>query len=139
MSRVSPLLLLAAGAAALSACAPTTRSDGASGDQTAPQTQRQCFYTDQVRNFRVKTPSLYLHTDNNKVFQLEALGACTDLDSSAMGIAFLPATRLNRLCSGDWSDLSVAGGPSPQSPCRVRVVKQLTEAEVAALPERDRP
>lgn len=134
MSRPFPLLLVAAGATALSACAPTAGTEGA---QTPPRGQ-QCFYADQVENFRGNNQTLYVRTRSNDVFELQALGFCNDIDF-ALGIAFLPNAGLNRLCPGDSSRIAVAGGSSPRQPCRVQVIKRLTEAEIKALPARDRP
>lgn len=134
MSRMFPLLLLAAGATALSACAPTTANDSA---QTTPRST-QCFYADQVDNFRGNNQTLYIRARNKDVFELQTLGYCADIDF-AFGIGFLPNAGLNRLCTGDISRIVVSGGPSPRTPCRVQVVKKLTEAEVTALPARDRP
>ncbi|WEK58243.1 MAG: DUF6491 family protein [Candidatus Brevundimonas phytovorans] len=132
MSRVFPLLLLA-GAVALSACAPMSAQDGAQ-----PPARSQCFYTDQVDNFRGDNQTLYIRTRNKDVFELQTLGYCADIDF-AFGIGFVPDASLSRLCTGDFSRILVSGGPTPRQPCRVQVVKKLTEAEVTALPARDRP
>lgn len=132
MSRMLPLLLVAAGATALSACAPTSPGGSA---QTSSLGSR-CFYTDQIDNFRGNNQSIYLRARNKDVFELQTFGMCSDIDF-AFAIAFVPNTPLNRLCVGDTSRL-VVGGP-PRDLCRVQVVKKLTEAEVAALPARDRP
>ena len=134
MSRMIPLVLLAAGATALSACAPMT---GAESTRTSSMGQ-QCFYADQVDNFRGNNQTLYVRARNNDVFELKILGYCADIDF-AFGIAFLPNSGINRLCTGDLSRIIVGSGPSPSNQCRVQVIKKLTAAEVAALPERNRP
>jgi len=56
-----------------------------------------------------------------------------------MGLAFLPQDGLSRMCTGDWTMIVPSGATPPVTPCRVRVVKRLSDAEIAALPERDRP
>lgn len=134
MSRMFPLLLLAAGASALSACAPTAATDGAK----APSRSTQCFNTDRVDNFRGNNQNLYVRLLNKDVYQLQTLGYCADIDF-AFTIAFLPNAGFDRLCTGDISRILVSGGPTPREPCRVQVIKKLTEAEIAALPARDRP
>ena len=132
MPRMLPLLLIA-GATALSACAVSGTRPGQSGTG-----ERQCFYSDRVDNFRGDNQTLYVRTRNKEVFELKTLGYCDNIDF-AFGIAFLPNSGINRLCTGDLSRIIVAGGGTPRDQCRVQVVKKLTEAEVAALPSRDRP
>lgn len=134
MSRMFPLLLVAAGATALSACAPMT---GARPAQTA-SSERQCFYADQVDNFRGNNQTLYVRARNKDVFELNTVGYCDNIDF-AFSIGFVPDAGFNRLCTGDLSRILVSGGTPPRAPCRVRVVKKLTDAEVMALPARDRP
>ncbi len=130
MSR--PLLIAAvAGATGLAACAPMPPSDNA---QTSSR-GTPCFYTDEVDNFRGNDQSIYVRTRRD-VFELQTLGLCSDVDF-AFAIAFVPSTGLDRLCVGDTSRL-LAGVP-PREPCRIRVAKRLTQAEVMALPSRDRP
>lgn len=133
MSRMFPLLLVAAGATALSACAPMTGSKPA---QTA-SSGRQCFFTEEVDNFRGDNQTLHIRTRNKDVYELQSLGYCADIDF-AFSIAFVPG-GLRSLCTGDFSRIVVSGGPAPRNQCRVQVVKKLTEAEVMALPARDRP
>ena len=135
MSRLIPSLLVAAsGLVAMTGCAPTT-----STEQTASAAPvRQCVFQDQIQSFRVRDQALYIRGSGKTVFQLETAGYCRDLDT-AMGLAFLPQGGLNRLCTGDWTQVVPSGATPPATLCRVRIVKRLSEAEVAALPERDRP
>ena len=86
----------------------------------------------------MRDQTLYIRGSGKTVFQLETAGYCRDLDT-AMGLAFLPQGGLNRLCTGDWTQVVPSGATPPATLCRVRIVKRLSEAEVAALPERDRP
>lgn len=139
MSRLIPsLLVAAAGAVALSGCAPT--APAASGPRAAAGPERQCMFQDQIQSFRVRSPdqTIFIRGSGKTVFQLETAGYCPDLDD-AMGLAFLPQRGLDHLCTGDWTQVVPSGAMRPITPCRVRIVKRLTEAEVAALPERDRP
>lgn len=135
MSRLIPSLLIAvSGAVALAACAPTASTERA--ESAAPE--RQCLFQDQIQSFRVRDQTIYLRGSGKAVFELEAAGYCRDLDD-AMALAFLPQGGLTRLCTGDWTQVVPSGATRPVTPCRVRIVKRLTDAEVAALPERDRP
>ncbi|WP_313577329.1 DUF6491 family protein [Brevundimonas sp.] len=119
------------------ACAPQT--NGASSVQTASSTAAPCFYPDQVRNFRSDDRSnIYFDTGRGRIYQAQATGVCQDLDF-AMSMTIRPeSTGKSRLCAGDSALLRVRG-MGMGGPCRVRVVKALTEAEVAALPSRERP
>ena len=133
MSRVFPLLIVSA--IALSACAPTTTSTQRT-ESVGPE--RQCLFQDQIQSFRVRDQSIFLRGSGKTVFQLEATGYCRDLDG-AMGIAFLPQGGLTQICTGDWTMIVPSGATPPVTPCRVRIVKKLSDAEIAALPARDRP
>ncbi|WP_313003187.1 DUF6491 family protein [Brevundimonas sp.] len=137
MLRLTPsLALIATGAVALTGCAPTASTEQAAS--TSDSAARQCLFQDQISSFRVRNNTIYLRGSGKDVFQLEAAGYCRDLEN-AMGLAFLPQGGLTRLCTGDWTMIVPSGGTPPVTPCRVRIVKRLTDAEVAALPDRDRP
>ena len=135
MSR--PVLFLLAAVGALSACAPVA-APSADTPASPSGSSRQCFYADQVDNFRGDNQTLYIRGRNKDVFELKTLGYCADIDF-ALGIAFVPDAGMNRLCTGDMTRIGIAGGGSPRTPCRVQVVKKLSEAEIEALPARNRP
>ena len=118
----------------MAGCAPTTSSERIDTDRSA----RQCLFQDQITSFRVRNDTIYLRGSGKSVFQLEAAGHCRDLEN-AMGLAFLPQGGLTNLCTGDWTMVVPSGATPPVTPCRVRIVKRLTDAEIAALPDRDRP
>ena len=68
-----------------------------------------------------------------------AAGICQDMDfATALTIRPQSAGK-SRLCAGDWANLNVRGMSGVNGPCRVRIVKALSAAEVAALPDRVRP
>jgi len=134
MARPSLFAVAAASATVLSACAPVAGAD----PSQASSPGRQCFYADQVDNFRGDSQTLYVRTHRSDVFELQSFGYCSDIDF-AFSIAFLPNSGSNRLCTGDLSRIIVGNGPSSANQCRVQVVKKLTAAEVEALPERNRP
>ncbi|HEY1073317.1 DUF6491 family protein [Brevundimonas sp.] len=129
MSRFTPSLLVIA-AVLLAGCAPT------STDQIAAATpERQCMFPDDVQSFRVRAAdrTVFVRGTSNAVFELQPAGDCNGLNE-AMRLAVVD--QVSRVCVGDWT--TITSSPSP-APCRVRVVKRLTAAEVAALPDRDRP
>lgn len=135
MSRLIPALAATGLAAVLTACAPgpgTTLTDATAG--------RACFYHDEVSSFRPgETQSVYLRANGSDIFELKASGYCRDLDS-ANALAFTPLPgSAQRLCVGDYTQVSLSASISPATPCRVQVVRRLTAEEAAALPNRYRP
>src|SRR5690606_29449126 len=70
---------VAAAAALAASCAPS--GDMGMPGSAAADPGRQCFYGDQVRNFRAGGPNqLYIRAPRDEVFELNASGGCTDLD-----------------------------------------------------------
>jgi len=131
-------IVLVAAASVLGACAPTY--DGETVADAATRPERQCFDAERIENFRVsRSQTIYVRDRQDRVFQLDTAGACTDLDST-FGIALAPGIgSISRLCTGDWTDVLVRGQTRGTGPCRARVVGMLTDEQVALLPERDRP
>lgn len=128
-----------AAAAAAAACAPTPAGGGMTGPDRAP---RACFVTGQVQNFRSgeEQQTLYLRAGRAGVFQLETVGWCRDLDWANQLAIVSESSGGSRLCADDRALIVYRGGGSmPNGPCRARVVRRLTDAEVAALPGRSRP
>lgn len=126
---------------ALAACAPTGAPGPAMADGGAPPHARQCFNVSQVSNYtRGRPDQVFLRVGRNAVYELNAAGGCPDLDF-AQQVALIPDGGMagSRLCTDDWARVVVPGSTSPSSVCRVRISRQLTEAQVAALPERQRP
>lgn len=128
--------LLAVLAAATAGCAPMKGS----ADRTAAATPRQCVFQTDIRSFRVSQDArnVYVRGLNSTVYRLETMGACPDLEN-ALSIGFQPAGGLSSLCVGDWTRIVPVAGSHDRMPCSVRMTGALTEAEVAALPARDRP
>ena len=116
---------------AVSACAP------APGVATASRADAsQCFQPNLVRNFTAPNDqTLYVRTTDAGVFQIDT-PFCRDM-TRALSIALEPVAGSSRLCPGDQASL-LSPGTGPQ-PCRVRIAKKLTTAEIEALPSRDRP
>lgn len=133
---------ISAAALVLAACAPMggpgeTRGMAGSGVSNA----RQCFSVSQVNNYtRGRQDQLFLRVGRSAVYELNAAGGCPDLDF-AQQVALIPDGGMagSRLCTDDWARVVVPGSTSAATVCRVRISRQLTEAQVAALPPRDRP
>lgn len=129
-------------ALALAACAPVGSGGSgpmAGGGDRSPA--RQCFNVSQVTNYTKGGPDqVFLRVGRSAVYELSGAGGCRDLDF-AMQVALIPDSGMasSRLCTDDWARVVVPGSTSPLSTCRVRISRQLTEAEVAALPARQRP
>lgn len=139
--RAAVISSLVASALALAACAPTGRPGAAMADGGDPPRARQCFNVGQVNNFtNGRTDQVFLRVGRDTVYELNAAGGCPDLDF-AQQLAILPEGGAvgSWLCAGDQARVVVPGSTSPSAVCRVRLSRQLTEAEVAALPARQRP
>jgi len=123
-----PLRMIAA------SCAPGPDMAMAGG------TERVCFMSDRIINFRAgQSPSVYVRALGGDVFELQSTGYCRDLDS-AISLGFSPLTgSSDRTCVGDSIDIDVSVAGASSNRCRARVVRQLSEEEVAALPSRYRP
>ena len=121
---LSALLLTAA-------CTPTPGMDG-------PREPRQCFFVSEVDSFASSDDRVvYVRTGRDEVFRLDTFG-CNNVDwSQSIGIQARGGG--SSVCSGFDAELIVPGiGSGPRS-CPVTGVRRLTEAEDAALDERDRP
>ncbi|MFN3670055.1 MAG: hypothetical protein ACK4VY_12160 [Brevundimonas sp.] len=121
----------------LTACAPVPEGGMTGGEARA----RQCFGIDRIDNFEVGRPDqLFVRADRDAVFELNTVG-CDSLNVTPQRLALVPdyATAGRLLCTGDWARIVTPESQSPASACRARVSHRLTEAEVAALPARQRP
>ena len=133
-------------ALALAAFAPTGDQTGQSRPTTGmaysgPAQPRQCFSVRQVSNYtKGARDQVFLRVGMRDVYELTAAGGCPDMDF-AQQIALVPdgGTAGSRLCTDDWARVVVPGSTSRTSVCRVRISRQLPEAEVAALPARQKP
>ncbi|MFN3931936.1 MAG: hypothetical protein ACK4JY_09330 [Brevundimonas sp.] len=140
MTRLTTRAALAALAVLGTSCAPTAES-GIPEDSAAVQPERQCFSTDQVRNFRDgEHGQLFIRAQRDQVFELNTSGGCFDV-STANSLVILgdPPLGGSRICTGDWARIGVPGSSAPGGVCRARVERVLTAEEVAALPGAHRP
>jgi hypothetical protein len=141
MNRLTPSIVIAAGAVVAASCAPV--SDSVAPGTAAAGLERQCFISSQVRNFRSKgATQLYVRANDNSVFELNTSAGCFDLDA-ATSLTIVPdgaALAGSRVCTGDWARLTVLPAARPGGGvCRARVERVLTPEQVAALPSRLRP
>lgn len=122
---------LAALAVAASGCAPTAGMD-------SPREPRQCFFVNEVRSFASSDDrKVYVRTGSNEVFELTTF-SCNNVDwSTSIGVAARGGG--SSICSGFDADLIVPDLGTGRRTCPVTAVRRLTEAELAALPARDRP
>lgn len=139
MTRLITYPAVAAAVALTASCAPNADM-GAAGVAAGPE--HQCFYADQVRNFRAGGPGqLYIRAMRDQVFELNSSGGCTDLDfTHRLAITPEPAGLAGgRICTGDWARITLPASSAPVRTCRARVSRMLTAEEVAALPDAHRP
>ncbi len=123
-----PVLMMAA------ACAPGP-------DMAMPDgSERACFMSDRVINFRAgQSPSIYVKALGGDVFEVQTTSYCSGIES-ANTLAFTPLIGSStRTCVSDSLSIDVAVAGVSSNRCRARVVRQLSEEEVAALPSRYRP
>ena len=129
-----PFLILAAlSLGATAACAPTTPGMAQTG------AARECFFVQQVRSFASSDDRrVYVETGSNEVFELQTFG-CSNVDwSNSIGIRTTTGGG-SSVCSGLDAELIVPDLPGGRTTCPVTGVRRLSDAELAALPERDRP
>lgn len=138
MPNAARLAALATLPFALSACAPSSETASAVAGSDAPRPERRCFQTALVNNFRANQQTVYVKVGTRAVYELSAAGVCPDADT-AFRIAMVAIDGGSSICVGDMVTLVVPDSGSAQGTCRARVDRQLTDDQVAALPERLRP
>ena len=131
---MKPILTFAAltAVAATGACTPMA-SPAAAGSQA-----RECFFVQEVRSFASEDDRVvYLSTGRDEVFRLDTIG-CSNVDwSTSIGIQAQGGG--SSVCSGLDAELitpDIGGGARR---CAVTDVRRLTDVEVAALSDRERP
>lgn len=124
----------------LSACAPFMPTDSTDAAADTAGGGRQCFYANQVRNFRsAGITTVYLRANDNSVYEVNGAGGCRDLDFTNSLVITSDLPGLNeRLCVGDSARITVPGAGAAGM-CRVRISRALTAEQVAALPSAQRP
>lgn len=135
MSRLA-FVAAATASLALVAAAPAPATSPVPPDEPAA---RQCFRPQTVRNYTTENDATVYVRARGQVFEVQTSG-CRGLSlSRTLG---LTPQRGGRACVGDALTVATAG-PSTMgennSICAGRVTRQLTEAEIEALPPRLRP
>lgn len=137
--RRSIILLAAVAVAGVAGCAPTDGAAPGSGIGTADGGARQCFQPDRIVNFtRGETEQVNIRVLGGGVFSIRS-GGCLDL-GTANAIVVTPASGIgSQVCVGDSVRVGVPQARFGPDQCMARVERSLTEAEVEALPSRQRP
>lgn len=136
MRRSLAIILAAAGVAA---CAPAAETaPGPQASASSPYA-RPCFQPARITNFaRGETQRVYVKVLGGGVFELGSAG-CPDFGTGP-ALLIAPATGIgNSLCVGDSARVAAPNGSFGPHPCLARVERSLTDAEVEALPSRQRP
>ncbi|WP_425991717.1 hypothetical protein [Brevundimonas sp. TWP2-3-2] len=123
----------------IAACAPTEGPAPSSGIGTPDGGARQCFQPDRITNFtRGGTEQIYVKVLGGGVFAIQA-GGCPDI-GNANALVITPATGIgSQVCVGDSARIALPNVRFGPDQCFARIERSLTEAEVEALPGRQRP
>ncbi len=125
---------------ALSACAVPPPAPSPMAAAAPGPGGRQCFWASSVRNFReVGDEAVLVRVNANEIFRLDFQGRCPGIrwNSSAIGLQQRGGGG-GAICDG--LDVDVVTRDNTVIPrCPVRSVRRLSEAEVAALPDNQRP
>jgi hypothetical protein len=125
------LLAVAAALVAGGALAQDKPADKANGGQ--------CFFAREIRNYTVSDDeqTLYLKVGGNHFYKLGLGSSCTGL-AHRTRISLKAARGASTICQAIDVDLLTSERGS-RLPCTVYDMHEMTPAEVAALPKRDRP
>jgi hypothetical protein len=107
--------------------------------QPKPKTGGACFYGSNADGFSAANDrTVYVRAGIRDVYELKLFAPCIDVDW-AQHIA-LRSRSGDFICEGNNVDVEVIT-PSPigHQRCQVTSVHKLTEADVAAMPKKDRP
>lgn len=107
--------------------------------QPKPKTSSACFHGSSADGFSAANDrTVYVRAGVRDVYELKLFAPCFDVNW-AQHIA-LRSRSSDFICEGTNVDYEVIS-PSPlgRQRCQVTSVRKLTEAEVAALPKKDRP
>jgi hypothetical protein len=118
-----PLLAIPLLAACTQPAPPAASASAAAG--------RQCFTAQQVSSFdAIDDDTVYVRTSPRRVYQLEIVGVCPDIDWSQR-IALRSRTG-SFICGGLDADLLVPRAGGGVDRCPVTNIRRLTDAEVQA-------
>lgn len=132
-----PAQSLAIAVLCLSACAPNAQLPTAAAPQASAA--RQCFFASNVNSYReAGDEAVHLRVGANQVWRMEFAGSCPDVRWSFGRIALQQRGGGGSICGGMDVDVLTDDAGFPRR-CPVRSVRRLTDAEVAALPQEQRP
>ncbi|WP_395391109.1 DUF6491 family protein [Novosphingobium sp. BL-8A] len=135
MARSAIFVATAITLATVTGCAGTDH-----GNPTAAREPRQCFWANDVRNFRAVNSTTVNIRAGRDVYRLDLMGICPNINwNERMGLV---TTGSSSICAGSALGVSVVTrrtGGRGQERCAVRQITALTPEQVAALPPRERP
>lgn len=132
-------LAIVAALTAVAGCAPTGETGPGQGMGPSDRGGRQCFDPSRIVNFAAgDVQRLYVRTMNGEVFRINS-ASCVDTGLTP-SLSITPTDGIgSRLCEGDGVEIAVPNPSFGPGRCRAQVDRVLTQAEVAALPGRERP
>jgi len=99
----------------------------------------QCFFNSQFENWKAANPrTIYISVRPNRIYRLDLTAACPLL----LGVdpRLLTVSRTISVCTPtDWDIRVSEGAHGPSEPCIVKAMSELSPAQVAALPLKDKP
>ena len=123
--------------AALAACAPPPAPG--TGPQASAGGGRQCFYASSVNGFQeVGDEAVHVRVGASQIWRLDFLGRCPGIEWSSGGIGLQQRGGGGAICRGFDVDVITTGGAGLPR-CPVRSVRRLSDVEVAALPDNQKP
>ena len=122
---------------AVAGCAPPMGAPGAPQTAAAP---RQCFFASSVTSYREAggDEAVYLRVGAKQTWRLDFLGSCPGVDWAMNRVALQQRGGGGSICRGFDVDVLVDDAGFPRR-CPVGEVRRLTDAEVEALADGQRP
>jgi len=104
-----------------------------------PSKPRACFFPRDVQSWAAnsKTDTVNFRVGLKRYFQGELAGSCPDIDWS-LRVGFDPRGAIS-ICEGQEATLIVPSSTLGPQRCLVNKLRELTPAEVAALPKGSKP
>lgn len=135
-AEMAGLMVLGAALCALAGCTARAPFPVA---EAAAQTPRQCFSPSSVNNYaEVGEEALNLRVGVNEIWRLELEGSCPGLQWAHNRIVLAQRYGGGSICNGGAADVLISDRGFPRR-CSVEQVVKLTQAEIDALPDREKP
>jgi hypothetical protein len=102
------------------------------------QSPRQCFYSSNMSSFKdAGDQAVYIRVGNKDLYRLDLFGTCHDLRwAQTLGVE---SRGSSWICSGISDAVLIVPSTLGPERCPVTGVTKLTDAEIEALPRKDRP